>query len=166
MLIVLTRTHIEHHNIRTKSLELIMSNRSRSLDLFILCNNRFARYFFIHYDVRFQKVTLWLNKNLNLNNANNVIRIYDSRNNIDELVAINFDEMKIRSAKAPSIVLRNVLRDKISQLSIYYYSEAWSWHKIKKNRKMIDNREKRNFEKVLSRSNLEAWISFSLSIVK
>ena len=50
--------YIEHHNTRTKSLELIMSNRSRNLDLFILCNSRFARYLFTYYDVRFQEVTL------------------------------------------------------------------------------------------------------------
>ena len=31
---------------------------------------------------------------------------------------------------------------------------------------MIDSHEKRDFEKMLSRLNFEAWISFSLSIVK
>ena len=114
-------TYIEHHNTKTKPFELIMNNRTRNLDLLILCNNRFVRYFFTYYDVRFQKITLKLNKNLILNNADSVVKIYDFRNNIDELITIDFDEMRIRAAKTSSIVLRNVFRDKISQLSVDHY---------------------------------------------
>lgn len=51
MLIILMKIHIEHHNIRTKSLELIMSNWSRNLNLFILNKSYFARYLFIHYNM-------------------------------------------------------------------------------------------------------------------
>ena len=120
-MIVLTGAHIGHYNIRTKPFELIMSNRSRNLGLFILCDSRFARYFFIHYDVRLQGVTLWLGKGLILDNAGSVIRIYDSRSSIDGLVATGLGEVKIRAARAPSVVLRGVLRGKIPQLSAGYY---------------------------------------------
>ena len=142
-----------NHNTRTMPFELIMDNRS--LHSVFLHTLRCAH----------SGVTWWLNKDLILNNADSVIRTREFRNSIDDSVAIDFEKMKIRTAKAPSVFLRGVLRGKISHISADYCGEAWSSHNVKRDRGMIEC-QKNFLKKILSRFDLEAWISFSPSIVK
>ena len=143
-----------YYNIRAMPFELIMNNRS------------FHFMFFHTLCCAHSKMTWWLNKNLILNNADNVIKIYKFRNNIDNSITIDFEKIKIRAAKTPSIFLQNVFWSKISNISIDYDDEIWSWHNVKKNRRMIECKKKIFWKKILSKFDLELWISFSPNIVK
>lgn len=134
----------------------------------LIIGNRSLHSMFFHtLRCALSEVTWRLGKGLILNNAGSVIRTYESWNSTDESVATNFEKMKIRAARAPSVFLRDVFSGKISHLSADYYGGAWSWHKIKRVRRMIECKKK-NFLKqcyrdLTSRREFHSrWTSWSM----
>ena len=133
----------------------------------LIMNNWLFHFMFFHtLCCVHSEVTWWLSKNLILNNANIVIKIYESQSSINDSITIDFEKNKIGVAKTPSVFLRDVFRSKILNILIDYDDETWSWHNVKKDRRMIECQKKKFEKKILSKFDFETWISFSLNIVK